>query len=189
MNPRLPPCQGGDHTRLIYQPSSREHIKGRGVKIFPSAYKSPLPSSITMQLMETFRARGHPNIRAGHRTTLMVTREPELTPRGDCIVAVAAEKGLMDLDPQVKEAMRSRDARIRLVLEVGGPVFEVSGRGDPGLTLSHPTDMIARRSGYICDRTLMVRADRAACDLKPPLLRLLQNREQVVNVTLVVDGV
>ncbi len=140
-----------------------------------------------MQLRETFRARGHPNIKASHRTTLMVTREPELTPRGNCIVAIAAEKGLKDLDPKVKATIRSRDARIRLILEVSGLVFEVSGRGDPRLTLSHPTDMIARRSSYICDRTLLVGADKAACGLQSPLLRLLKNREQVVKITLMVE--
>lgn len=126
-------------------------------------------------------------MRASHRTTLMVTREPGLTLRGDCIVAVAAEKGLGDLDPRLKEAMRSRDSRIRLVLEAGSRVFEVSGRGDPRLTLTHPTDMVARRSGYICDRTMMIGADKAACDLEPSLLRLLRNREQVVNITLLVE--
>ncbi|MCW3991716.1 MAG: DUF371 domain-containing protein [Candidatus Bathyarchaeota archaeon] len=137
--------------------------------------------------METFAARGHPNIRAGHRTTLMVTREPELTPRGDCIVAVAAERGLGSLDPRMKEAIRSRDAGVRLILEAGGLIFEVLGRGNAGLTLSNPTDMIARRSHYMCDGTLMVGADKAACDIEPPLLRLLQNSDQVVNVTLVVE--
>jgi len=140
-----------------------------------------------MRLMETFAARGHPNIRAGHRTTLMVTREPELTPRGDCIVAVAAERGLGGLDPRMKEAIRSRDAGVRLILEAAGLIFEVLGRGNAGLTLSNPTDMIARRSRYMCDRTLMVGANKAACDIEPPLLRLLQNPDQVVNVTLVVE--
>jgi len=140
-----------------------------------------------MRLMETFAARGHPNIRAGHRTTLMVTREPELTSRGDCIVAVAAERGLGDLDPRMKEAIRSRDAGVRLILEAASLIFEVLGRGNAGLTLSNPTDMIARRSRYMCDRTLMVGANKAACDIEPPLLRLLQNPDQVVNVTLVVE--
>lgn len=126
-------------------------------------------------------------MRASHRTTLMVTREPGLTLRGDCIVAVAAEKGLGDLDPRLKEAMRSRDSKIRLVLDAGGRVVEVSGRGDPRLTLSHPTDMVARRSGYICDRTIMIGADKAACDLEPSLVRLLRNRGQAVSITLLVE--
>jgi len=140
-----------------------------------------------MQMRETIRARGHPNIRACHRTTLMVTREPELTSRGDCIVAVAAEKGLRDLDAEMKAAIRSQAVKIRLILEVGGFAFEVSGRGDPRLTLSHPTDIIARRSDYICDRTLMVGADKAACDVEQPMVKLLQSREQVVKLTLVVE--
>jgi len=140
-----------------------------------------------MRLMETFTARGHPNIRAGHRATLMVTRETELTPLGDCIVAVAAERGLRALDPRMKEAIRSQDAKVRLILKAGGLIFEALGGGGARLTLSNPTDMIARRSRYICDRTLIVGADKAACDIEPPLLRLLQNSDQVINVTLVVE--
>jgi hypothetical protein len=140
-----------------------------------------------MQLREKFKAWGHPNITASHRTTIMVTREPDVTLRGDCIVAVAAEKGLRDLDPRVKEAMRSRDAGIRLILQADGLTFQISGRGDPRLTLSHPTDIVTRRSSYVCDRTLMIGADKAANDIEPRLVRMLQRREQVVNITLVVD--
>lgn len=139
-----------------------------------------------MPLVETFRGRGHPNIRASHRTTLMVTRDSELTVRGDCIVAVEAEKGSRDFDQRIRDAMRKRGARIRLTLEAGGIMFEVSGRGDPGLTLSHPTDMVARKSGYICDRTLFIEADKAACDIPQSFLRLLQKGEQVINMTLMV---
>jgi len=117
----------------------------------------------------------------------MITREPQLTTRGDCIVAVEAEMGASDLDSTIKAAMRSRDARIKLGLEAGGIVFEISGRGDPGLTLTHMNDMVARRSSYICDRTVMVRADKAACDIPPPLLGLLKEPERAVNLELVVE--
>jgi len=139
-----------------------------------------------MPLVEAFRGKGHPNIRASHRTTLMVTRDSELTLRGDCIVAVEVGKGSRDFDQRIKDAMRKRGARIRLTLETGGIVFEVSGRGDPELTLSHPTDMVARKSGYICDRTLFIEADKAACDIPPSFLKLLQKGEQVINMTLMV---
>ena len=117
----------------------------------------------------------------------MITREPRLTTRGDCIVAVAAEMGVGGLDSTMKAAMRSRDAKIKLVLRAGGIVFEISGRGDPGLTLTHMNDMVARKSSYICDRTVMVRADKAACDIPPPLLRLLKEPERAVNLELVVE--
>jgi len=117
----------------------------------------------------------------------MITREPRLTTRGDCIVAVAAEMGASDLDSTMKAAMRSRDAKIKLVLEAGGIVFEISGKGDPRLTLTHMNDMVARKSNYICDRTVMVRADKAACDIPPALVRLLKEPERAVNLELVVE--
>ena len=41
--------------------------------------------------MEIVIARGHPNIRATHKTTLEVTKEKELSPRGDCIIGICAD--------------------------------------------------------------------------------------------------
>jgi hypothetical protein len=119
--------------------------------------------------------------------TIMVTKEADLTHRGDCVMAVGAEKGLRDLDPRLKDAMRRDDARIRLVLEVGGLEFEVTGEGNPGLTLSHPTDMVARKSRYICNRTLMIRADKAACNADKDLVDLLKDENRGVKVTISVD--
>ncbi len=139
-----------------------------------------------MRFVERFRAWGHPNIRVRHRTTLMVTRDPELTPRGDCIVAVRAEKGLADLNPRLRKAARSREAEITLTLEAEGYIFNVSGRGDPRLMLTHPSDIVARKSRYICPRTLMVEADKAACDIPEGLRRALQ-REIPIQITIIVE--
>ena len=44
-----------------------------------------------------FEAWGHVNVRATHRSTFEVTREPSLTPRGDCIVGVSSEVGAAGL--------------------------------------------------------------------------------------------
>lgn len=140
-----------------------------------------------MDLMEIFKASEHPNIRARHRTTLMITKEEDVTARGDCIVAVAAERGLRDLNPYVRGAIRREGAKLCLILEADGFVFKVMGFGDPRLPLSHPTDMVIRKSGYICGRTLMIRADKAACDIPDPLLRLLQRRDQAVTFRLMVE--
>lgn len=137
--------------------------------------------------MEVFRAQGHPNIRARHRTTLMITKEEDVTPRGDCIVAVAAERGLRDLNPQLKEAIRREGTKINLFIEAENLVFKVSGFGDPRLPLSHPTDMVIRKSGYICSRTLMVRADKAASDIPNPLLKLLRRGDQEVVFRLIIE--
>ena len=140
-----------------------------------------------MHLSESFEARGHPNIRSTHRTTIMVTRDDWLTPRGDCVVAVRAEKGLADLSPELKEMMKRPNSKIQLVIAAGYTAFRVTGRGDPGLMLSHPTDIVARKSRHICERTLMIQADKAACDMNEALVNLIKDTDCVINVTISVE--
>jgi hypothetical protein len=135
----------------------------------------------------TFRARGHRNVRSSHPTTLMITREEHLTARGDCIVAVASEASPSDLPEEMKEAARARDAAITLTIEVGQLSFTVTGRGHPSLSYSNASDMVARKSLYTCGRTLMVEADKAACDLPREMVRLLQSPSSEVKLTLTVQ--
>ena len=130
-------------------------------------------------LTTSFKAQGHPNISSTHRTTLMTTRDKSLSRRGDCIVAVNAEKGLLALPDDIKEAARSGETVISLSLEAGGEGFTVTGRGHPGLTYTDPNDIVARRSGYTCGRTLMVGADKAACDMPDSFRRILQDEVEV----------
>ena len=44
-----------------------------------------------------FRAWGHENVRATHRSTFEVTKDDYLTPRGDCIVGIRSEAAARDL--------------------------------------------------------------------------------------------
>jgi len=137
-----------------------------------------------MPLRETFKAWGHPNVRSTHRTTLMTTTDDHMSTRGDCIVAVSAEKGLRDLNPRIKGVIRREGSSVRLIIETEGKTFTVEGFGDPRLTLSHPSDMVIRRSRYICDRTLMIRADKAACDINNSLIKLLQKENCQISLTI-----
>ena len=132
----------------------------------------------------TFTARGHRNVRSSHPTTIMITKDESLTSRGDCVVAVAAEVGLSDLPEEMKEAARVRDASITLTIEVNQRSFTVTGRGHPSLSYSSAADMVARKSLYTCGRTLMVEADRAACDIPREMVRMLQSPSSEVKVTL-----
>jgi len=126
-----------------------------------------------MKKRERVRARGHPLLTALHPTTLMITREEEVGPRGDCIVAVGADRSVSDLSEEVKEGIR-RGGRVTVRMEAGGRVETVRGWGHPSLLLDHPTDMVVRRSSFVCGRTLAVRADRAASDLSREFVRELR---------------
>lgn len=120
---------------------------------------------------------GHPMIRSAHPTTIEVTTEDHLTPKGDCIVGVGASSGCARLDADVKEGLRTKGSRVTIRLVVGNQAFEVRGEGDPRLELSHPSDIVIRRSDFVSDRTLAVHADAAARDIPREMVRLLKNPE------------
>jgi hypothetical protein len=140
-----------------------------------------------MFLEDTFMARGHANIRAIHEKTIEVTRETHLTTQGDCIAAVAAEKGLRDLPQEMREAARRRDSTISLSLRIDNRVFTTTGRGDPTLTWDHPTDIVARMSGYVCPRTLMVHADKATIHMPRSFVQQIKNLETIIRVTITIE--
>lgn len=135
----------------------------------------------------SFYAQGHPSVLSTHRTTLELTREANLGKNGDCIVAVGSSAGLRDLPELMKNALSSETCRARLTLKLDPHRFIIEGRGAPGLTFSHPTDIVIRKSGFVSDRTLMVHSDRAAVDLPRSLVELLQDPGQKVLVELTIE--
>jgi uncharacterized protein len=140
-----------------------------------------------MLLEESFAARGHPNIRATHEKTFEVTKETYLTTQGNCIAAVGAARGLVDLGGAMREAARNPSSVISLTLRVEERAFTTVGRGDPALTWAHSTDVVARMSGYTCSRTLMVHADKATIHMPRSFVQSLKDPETIVMVTVSVE--
>jgi len=122
-----------------------------------------------------------------HRTTIMLTTDHELTLRGDCIAAVFSEKGLGGINPNLRNTAKNEKARITLKLEIGDQSLEVNGKGHPDLTWEDPADMVARKSEYICPRTLMIKADLASFDVPRGFVDQLKNDLQQVSVTITVE--
>jgi len=131
-------------------------------------------------------ARGHENVKATHKTTFEITKESTLTKQGDCIIAVKAIRAAFDLPPEFKNAARREGARITITIEVGELKEVVYAEGSPQLIFTHPTDLVVRKSNYVCSRTLAVRADKAASDLSRKLVAMLKDPNQEVTVTLTV---
>jgi len=139
-----------------------------------------------MERTEVITAYGHGLIRSTHRTTFEITKEKHLTQRGDCIIAVGSDKASADLSRAFKEAMRRPSAEIMITIEAGGEKETVKAKGDPRLSLTDPTDIVVRKSSYICNRTLAVKADKAAADISRRLIEKLRNPNQMVKVALTV---
>jgi hypothetical protein len=138
------------------------------------------------ELKEIVFGYGHENIQATHKTTLEFTKDPHLSKKGDCIAAVAADKALADLTAEFKEKLRKPNAKLTITIEANGITERVNARGSPKLILTHLTDMVIRKSEYVCSRTLAVHADKAAQDLSRDLVEKLEKPEQKVKITLVV---
>jgi len=135
---------------------------------------------------EVIVAYGHPLIRSTHPTTFEITKDELLTEKGNCIIAVKANKAVVDLSSEFKKAAKKENAEITIIIEAGEQRESVKASGDPKLLFTHPTDIVVRKSSYTCSRTLAVKADKAARDLSRALIRKLQNPNQTVKITLTV---
>ncbi|MFB6307824.1 MAG: DUF371 domain-containing protein [Haloarculaceae archaeon] len=135
---------------------------------------------------EVVRARGHGNVTAEHASTLEVTSDDWLTPAGDCILAVEADRTPGDFDAAFVEACQSAEATITATIEAGDHTAVVTGRGDPDLTFTSQRSLVCRTSDYVDDRTVMVGADAAAGDLDRELVAAAAESADVT-VTLTVE--
>lgn len=140
-----------------------------------------------MHIVESIQASGHPKIRARHTMTIEITKESHLTERGDCIVAVSATKGAADLSREFMVLAKNNNARITLVIRVGDKTETITGQGDSRLKLSHPTDLVARKSNYVCSRTLMIHADKAASNLSREFVKALRDPSSTITVEVAVE--
>jgi hypothetical protein len=126
-----------------------------------------------------FTAHGHVNVTARHRTTIEITTESHLTPRGDCIIGVSSEASASSLPEWLKEGLRDSNSVIVLLLCAGGLCDSVLGRGDPRITADNDVKMIVRRSDYVESSTIMTRSSKAAADLNRELVSRLAKGEQL----------
>lgn len=140
------------------------------------------------KVTETLCAHGHPNISAMHRTTLEITSREDLTIRGDCVIAVGSNKGAEQLSEPFKELAKKENSTITLIIKVDNQTEIIRGCGNPRLTFSHPHDLVARKSSYCSDRTIMIKADKAAADLSRELVELLRNPLKEVEIILAVEA-
>lgn len=118
--------------------------------------------------------RGHPNTRAEHPTTLEVTKDEYLTPRGDCIVGIAGSKGASELSSCLKDVLRRGGALLAVILTEDGLSDYVLAWGSEEMDFSNDRKIIIRRSSYIDGSTIGTRASKAAKDLSRNLVESLK---------------
>jgi len=130
---------------------------------------------------------GHENIRSTHKKTIEITKESELTPKGDCIIGVNASCSCLDLPSSLKEKLQDPKSKVKFSIKVAQYEFIVEGRGGEDLTLTHTEDIVIRKSNFVSPRTLAVKCDKASDLLPREMVTLLQNPKTRGIFTIIVE--
>jgi hypothetical protein len=129
---------------------------------------------------EVLHAEGHEHVSGTHPSTFEVTTDDYLTPAGDCIVGIEADRAPADFAPAFVDACRDPEARIvtELSVPVDGSsddahVQRIVASGHPDLSFESDRSAVWRTSDYVDDRTVAVGAGGAAADLDRALVAAL----------------
>jgi len=138
-------------------------------------------------IIELIYAKGHKNIKSTHKTTFEITKDLSLTERGDCILAISANKGVTDLSDEFKNALLNDDANLKIVVEAGDKEDSALAKGSRLLTLKDMDEMVIRKGNFICDRTLAINSNKAAIDFDRNLIEILKNPKTKIRIKLIVE--
>lgn len=132
------------------------------------------------------KAFGHKNVLSHHKSTFEITKDVDLTLSGDCIIGLNIDKSMEDFPQEFKDKLSNSKTKVIVRLKTPNAYDEIHGWGHEDLSLTHPTDIVCRKSTFTCPRTLMVKSDKAACDLDPELINDLQNESEMdVSIELI----
>ena len=125
------------------------------------------------------KARGHENVLSLHKSTFEITKDKDLSLSGDCIIGLDIDKSMEDFPEEFKEKLANDDTKVIVELRTPNASDTIEGYGHHDLTLSHPTDIVCRKSTFVCSRTLMIKSNKAAIDLNRDLIKDLANGESM----------
>ena len=132
------------------------------------------------------KAKGHENVLSLHKSTFEITKDKDLSLAGDCIIGLDIDKSMEDFPDEFKEKLANDDTKVIVELKTPNASDTIEGYGHHDLTLSHPTDIVCRKSTFVCSRTLMIKSNKAAIDLNRDLIKDLANGESMdVNIELI----
>lgn len=128
-------------------------------------------STIIKEVIEFF---GHENIKATHKTTMEITKDDYLTPRGDCIIGIKASKSCRDISNEFKMLLKGGH-KVKVTIEVDGIRDVFFGYGSSKLILKSENSIVIRKSDFIDERTILIKSEKAANDIDRRIIKKLKN--------------
>jgi len=124
---------------------------------------------------EVVRAHGHEHVAAEHASTFEVTSDDYLTPAGDCILAIGADRTPADFDEEFVVACQQAETTVVAEIAVADLTERIEGRGHPDLEFDSTRSLVCRTSDYVDERTVGVEMDHAAAGIDRALVDSLAN--------------
>ncbi|MFP3143877.1 MAG: DUF371 domain-containing protein [Caldisphaera sp.] len=125
-----------------------------------------------------FKAYGHENVRATHKSTIEITKDNFLTTRGDCIIGIKSEVSAKDFPEWLAKDIKNNN-KILVVFCTNNHCDSLIGYGDKSIMLSHENKIIFRKSNYIEPATVLIKSNKAAIDLNRKLVDDLRRSEEI----------
>jgi uncharacterized protein len=130
---------------------------------------------------------GHPNVQSLHLRAIEVTKNPNLTLRGDCIIGVRANKGCKDLNPSLQRLLKKEDSVVRLSIITGNLFYRLNAFGNSRIMLLDAQDIVIRKTNFVCSRTLCVNSDKASLDIPREIIRSLKDPERRAILSIYIE--
>jgi hypothetical protein len=137
-----------------------------------------------VEIKEEFYAYGHELIQATHKTTLEITKDNYLTKRGNCIIAIKSEKACADLRPELKKIIKTDGSKVIIKITVNNFEEIIEAEGSSKLILTSSNSIVIRKSDYIDERTLAIRANKASADLDRNFVKKLRSVNSRVKIEI-----
>jgi hypothetical protein len=140
-------------------------------------------SQLSNEYLDQITFVGHENILGLHKNTIEVTKDSDISNRADCIIGVKASKSCADLNPTLKDWIRS-GFWVEVEIRTGEHSFKFEGQGSSKLGLTDEKDIVFRRSDYASSRTIALNCSHAACDVPRSMVRDLQSPKALGKIIL-----
>ena len=72
--------------------------------------------------------------------------------------------------------------KINVVIKAGGIIDHFYGYGSKDLTLLSTKDIVFRKSGYTCDRTILVKCSKSSSDLNRNLIKKITSSNEQISI-------
>lgn len=139
-----------------------------------------------LTVLEKIQAWGHENIKCTHHTTIELTKDKSLSKSGDCIIGVNATKACNGLSEKLKAQIQS-GKRFHVILKVDDFQDSFYGFGSNKLLLLDKSDIVFRKSTFICDRTVLINCSKSSFDIDRKLVGKLKNSNRKLLIIFEVD--